>query len=33
MTDSVDSLAYVMRQRRHATVVRDEAPAADSAKS
>jgi hypothetical protein len=27
MTDSVDSLAYVLRQRRHATAGRDEAPA------
>ncbi len=33
MTDSVDSLAYVLRQRRPAAAARDEAAAADSAKT
>jgi uncharacterized membrane protein YccC len=32
MTDSVDSLAYVLRQRRPAATARDDATAADSAK-
>ncbi|MET0231552.1 MAG: FUSC family protein [Rhodanobacteraceae bacterium] len=33
MTDSVDSLAYVLRQRRTAAAARDDAAPADSAKS